>query len=395
MENTADKTSEAILAGTGISFLLLVSFFSALFYSQNKQSNILSSTPKSTYSYSGQVVQQSKRQVLSLSVQNTEEVIPSTYTIPFDARKQIFNLSCEFAAAASIIYHFTKDPTFSELNEKTAEETLVKKVGVSQNPNIGVRMGVNEASEEAILYENLNKRFGGTDYYGVHAPPFIELFATYGFVAEPIGRGNDDKIKAIARSVSVGRPVMAWIQIGRGNPIDVALAYDTTPIVRGEHVVVIHGYNENGVFVMDPGTGGFRHVPYKDLLIASSSFRMPFLSVFQGVAKEVTTIESVGVDSITGLNRNRVRITVLNGSGREADASEMMGILEDFGYSVVRTGNADNASYENVTLSYKPKIKDYIKLLQRDLSLAMYNVASFSAALDSDDKEDVVLIVGK
>lgn len=391
MENAAhDKTPEAILAGTGISFLLFAAFFGLLFYDQKiSYPNVVQNIPQNPYTYAIKSKEMPKtKQVLSSEIEDNP---PSSYTIPFDARKQVFNLSCEFAAASSIIYHFTKNPAFSKLNEKAAEKTLMEKIGVSQNPNIGVRMA---ASDSATLFENLNNKFGGSEYYGVHAPPFLALFAAYGLVAEPMKRG-EDKIKAIQRFVSLGRPVMAWIQIGRGNPIDVLLSYDTTPIVRGEHVVIVYGYNENGVFVMDPGTGGFRHIPYSEFLTASSSFRMPFLSVYQGVSPDTTAPESVGVDLITGLDRGKLRIAVLNGSGKEADAEELIEILRDFGYTIVDTGNADSASYENVTLFYNSKIQDYIALLQKDLRLSMYNVSSVSAALDNDEKKDVVLIVGK
>lgn len=317
---------------------------------------------------------------------------PQSYTVPIIPRKQVFNLSCEFAAAAAIIYHFKNDSFFAPPNELAAEKALMAQIGTSQNPNIGIRMGVDSATDEASLYANLNQRFGGDYFYGVHAPPFIDMFVNYGLLARPIDKNSI--VYSIRKAIYSGHLVMAWIRLGYGEPIDIALSYGKTKVVKGEHTVVIHGYGEEGVTVMDPGNGSHHYISYDTILNAARLFPLPFLEVNPSI-NEFSYDPTERIDQLTGLDRNSVRIIVQNLSSTTGAGSAMAAILKDFGYRVLSIEYIADEEQEGVSILLKKELSDYINLFKRDLSLAGYTISSFSATLSSEISPDAVVVVGE
>lgn len=338
--------------------------------------------------------QDERSEVLSAqTIQTEKDGLPKSYAIDILPRKQSFNLSCEFAAAASIIYHFKNDPQFSPANEENAEKTLMAKVGVSQNPNIGIRMGDISFDDFASLFTNLNKLFGGTEYYGVHAPPFIDLFPEYNLYAKPILKSSD-MVSAMQKAVSKGRLIMAWIKIGYGQPIDVALSYGgSVPLVRGEHTVVINGYDENGFFIMDPGSGRERNVPYQNLINSMQEFPMPLLEVYPSSKSTSFEVVPKPVDSITGLRRDNLRILVKNASGKTGLGNEIAAILKEFGYKIVGV-ESQEADELDVSIKIKKEMHDYLSLLRKDLRILSYRIATVSSDLNSEST-DAVLTIGR
>lgn len=327
-----------------------------------------------------------------------DSAIPTSYILSITSRKQVFNLSCEFAAAAAIIYHYKNDEFFSLKNELAAEKALIAKIPPSFNPNIGVRMGSNATESAEAVYENLNQRFGGTDYYGVHAPPFIDLFWQYGLLAKPIQKGN---IEGVRKAIFSGHLVMAWIHVGYGKTVDpdligvdVALSYGTMPVVKGEHVVLIYGYNQDGVFIMDPGIGQNRFLSYQTLVDATDLFPLPFLEVNPSI-NAFFYEPTERVDMLTGLDRTKVKILVQNANREVGAGSAMAAILKDFGYKVLSIEQIANQEQEGVEILLKKEFSDYAKLLKRDISLAGYQISSFSATLISDNSPDAVVVVGE
>lgn len=318
-------------------------------------------------------------------------VFSSSYALFIAPRKQVFNLSCEFAAATAIIYHYTNDELFAVKNQLSAEKTLIAKIPPSLNPNIGVRMGDTAIENPERVYSNLSQKFGGTDYYGVHAPPFIDLFWEYKLLARPIKKGD---IEGIKKAIFSGHLVMAWIQVGHGKAVDVALSYGTTPVIKGEHAVVIYGYNNSGVLIMDPGTGANRFISYKALLDASFGFPLPFLEVNPSVAKPLYD-PTERVDMLTGLDRSVIKILIQNSNKEVGAGNAMAAVLKDFGYKVISVEKVINEDNEGVSILLKKDLSDYEKLLRQDLSLAGYQISSFSAALASDSLFDAIMIVGE
>lgn len=369
-------------------------FFKAFPFNSKKPQSV--SVALKTVPQSIPTPQDKSSEVLSVqTVQTEKDDLPKAYKIDILSRKQSFNLSCEFAAAASIIYHFKNDPAFSPQNEYEAEKTLMAKVGVSQNPNIGIRMGDISFDDFASLFTNLNKLFGGTEYYGVHAPPFIDLFQEYRLAALPIKK-EGDVLEKIKRAISENHLVMAWTHVGYGQPIDVALSYGgSIPLIRGEHTVVINGYDENGFLVMDPGGGKERNIPYDDLLHAIKLFPMPLLEVYPGVSEPETFefLPSGSLDSITGLKRSNLRILVKNASQKTGLGNEIASILKEFGYKIVGI-TSQEADELDVSIKIKKEMRDYLSLLRRDLRLLSYRIATVSADLNREDA-DAVLTIGK
>jgi len=96
----------------------------------------------------------------------------------------------------------------------------------------------------------------------------------------------------------------------------------------------------------------------------------------------------------SGLDRSKLSITVLNGSGVEGTAGKAANILKDFGYNVASTGNADNYNYTGVTIKVKPDQSNFLNLLKQDLAKE-YTIKSTSSDLSPDSSTDALIIIGK
>ncbi len=250
-------------------------------------------------------------------------------------------------------------------------------------------MGTLDSAE--TLFENLNKNFGGSEYYGIHAGPFVDLFAKYRLTARPV---ND--LSSIKYALSLGHLVMAWINVGQGKAVDVDLAYGKTPVVKGEHNVVITGYDLSGFWIMDPGRGVMRKISSANLRDASRLFSIPFLEVYPASARKNYSYDlfSAPVDKASGLDRSIIKISVKNGSAQAGTAGLATEILKDFGYKVISIGNADSKKYDGITVKIREKYKDYISIIQKDLSLAFRMPVKISVDSSSFSSEDAVVIIG-
>lgn len=332
-------------------------------------------------------------EVLSVSTDNNNSIndFAQSYKIDILPRKQVFNLSCELAAASSIIFHYKENPDFSPQNEKTAEKILIEKIGASQNPNIGIRMGNTLPENEENLINNLNEKFGGTDYYGVHAPPFIEVFKDYGLTARPLNK-NINLTPQIKKAIFSGHLIMSWLNVGYGRAVDIELAYGLVSVVRGEHVVVINGYDEKDIFFMDPASAKEKKLSYNNFLDAALLFPMPFLEVYPSTSFFFFDPTAI-VDKLTGLNRSVIKIRIENGSKKTGAGSGLAGILKDFGYQVVEIKDIDCENCENIQVKIKEKDKDYLNLLKKDLELAFYSISNISEDLAEEDI-DIIITIG-
>ena len=111
------------------------------------------------------------------------------------------------------------------------------------------------------------------------------------------------------------------------------------------------------------------------------------------VSEEKSTPTSTPVPEPTP-DKQAVKIKVLNGSGTAGIASKLAEELEDMGYKDIETGNADNYTYEDITIQTKEDKEDYGDLVKNDLK-DNYIVTIDSEALDEDDEFDVIVIIGK
>jgi len=96
----------------------------------------------------------------------------------------------------------------------------------------------------------------------------------------------------------------------------------------------------------------------------------------------------------SGLDRSKLSITVVNGSGVEGTAAKGATILKDLGYNVVSTDNADNFNYKDVTIKVKKEKSDYLDLLKKDLAKE-YTIRTSSSDLSSTSSTDALIIIGK
>lgn len=100
------------------------------------------------------------------------------------------------------------------------------------------------------------------------------------------------------------------------------------------------------------------------------------------------------VDVQTGLDKNKLSVTVENGSGTVGAASKVSDVLKNLGYDVVSLGNADNFNYSNISIQVKSASSNYLTLLKNDLGTS-YTIGSTSADLDAGFSSDALVIIGQ
>jgi hypothetical protein len=106
------------------------------------------------------------------------------------------------------------------------------------------------------------------------------------------------------------------------------------------------------------------------------------------------TIQTTPTPATSGLDRTAITIQVLNGGGKAGAATKMKQALEDKGYTVSDTGNADSYSYEKTEIQVKAAKSAYLPLLENDLQ-DTYTLGTSSAKLDESVGYDARVIVGK
>jgi len=168
---------------------------------------------------------------------------PAGAYIDVPAYAQQRNLSCEYAAltiATAAYGVWISEYEFEAL------------VPWSENPHWGFR-------------GDINGWWGGTDDYGVYPEALVAPLAAYGFSGEVIyAAGNPWVIRS---RLDAGQPVLLWLAL-RGDQGFAEYANDGSAyrLVPGYHVVVAHGYDEGGVHVADPATGGYDYYDWGTLL---------------------------------------------------------------------------------------------------------------------------------
>ena len=172
--------------------------------------------------------------------------------------RQSLPLSCE-AAAVSI--------TTAYWGNQVSEWVFIENMPTNANPHLGFRGSITGA-------------FGGTKDYGVYAEPFVSLLSRYGFTGDVFyAEGDAAQLKS---QIDLGHPVVTWItnmatkqtkSYGYADGARFAL-------VPQEHAVVVYGYDENGVYVADPGDGAYRQIDWKDFLRSWGYFDGMSLAVY-------------------------------------------------------------------------------------------------------------------
>jgi uncharacterized protein YvpB len=111
------------------------------------------------------------------------------------------------------------------------------------------------------VHDNPDKGFVGSVYgswgqippapYGVHAKPVAQRLREFGLNAKAVHGMTFDELKA---EIAAGQPVIVWVvgHVNRGTPIPyTASGGAVTTVAKFEHTVIVIGYTEHKVTVLD------------------------------------------------------------------------------------------------------------------------------------------------
>ena len=159
--------------------------------------------------------------------QGESSLNPTSLGVPLYA--QAHTLSCEAASVAMVAAFFGVP-----LSEQEVLEALPR----HENPNLGYRGDIDGSP-------------GGLSDYGVHAAPIHEILTARGLRASVVEGGLED----IRSALNAGHPLIAWITYNLWEQTPVAMELSdssTVKMVPYEHVVVIEGYTDDGLWALDP-----------------------------------------------------------------------------------------------------------------------------------------------
>ena len=175
-------------------------------------------------------------------------LVPPTARLSVARQKQGHNLSCE-SSAASMVAQFH--------GVQLSEQEVLASLPASKNPHLGFR-------------GNVDGPTGGIVDYGVYAEPVLEILNTRGLKAEMVTGG----IKGIKAAIARGNPVIAWVTYDcqPSTPTTKVIDGQKVTLVPNQHVVVITGFNAEGVWANDPWDGQEDFYQMGDLERAMSYF---------------------------------------------------------------------------------------------------------------------------
>jgi len=94
------------------------------------------------------------------------------------------------------------------------------------------------------------------------------------------------------------------------------------------------------------------------------------------------------------VDRQQIKIKILNGSGVPGLAGQAQAVLEGLGYEDIEVGNADSYDYELGEIRAKQEGFDYASLLKEDLK-GEYFFEQENQVLSSTSPYDLVLVISK
>lgn len=163
-------------------------------------------------------------------------------------QRQSHNLSCESSAASMAAgYH----------GIPLSEADVLAALPLSDNPHEGFR-------------GNVDGPTGGIEDYGVYAGPILDILNSQGLQAWPIEEGLESIKAALAR----GNPVIAWVTYDcqPSTPTAQLIGDQEVILVPDQHVVVVTGYTESGIWANDPWDGQEDYYTTADFERAMSYF---------------------------------------------------------------------------------------------------------------------------
>ena len=94
------------------------------------------------------------------------------------------------------------------------------------------------------------------------------------------------------------------------------------------------------------------------------------------------------------LDKSKLEIAVLNGSGVGGAAKGISATLTKLGYTVERVGNADGFAYTDITIKIKKSKEQYLSVLKKDLE-SDASVPKITTSVEDDITSDAEVIVGR
>ena len=188
----------------------------------------------------------------------TAEAAPDEVIIEdFPSVAQWYNLSCEYAAAASVTLYW---------GNLVSQRDFIREIPTHPNPHVGFR-------------GDIFGPHGGIDDYGIYAEPLVPVLERRGYNAV-VFYGPVSRLKG---NVAAGNPVVVWITTGKyAERPGFYHTYEgeTFKLVPYEHAVVVYGYDSGGVYLMDVGDGGFYYTEWDSFLRRWSYFDQMSLVIF-------------------------------------------------------------------------------------------------------------------
>lgn len=159
------------------------------------------------------------------------EALPVEVHLNVPRQQQSHNLSCESSAASMVAQ-------YQGVNLSEAE--VLAALPRNDNPYLGFRGDIDGPP-------------GGIEDYGVYAGPILAILNSRGLQAWAVDGGLEGIKAAIAR----GNPVIAWVTYNCqvSTPVETTIDGKAVTLVPYQHVVVVTGYNGDGVWANDPWDG--------------------------------------------------------------------------------------------------------------------------------------------
>ncbi len=113
----------------------------------------------------------------------------------------------------------------------------------------------------------------------------------------------------------------------------------------------------------------------------------------QGLVPKKKKIPTKSPTPTEKINRELIKIKILNGSGIKGKAGKVSDILKELGYQEIVTGNADNFDYLTTEIQIKKSKENIASYLKKDLQDHITKTKVLP--LDKEESADVVLIIGQ
>jgi len=156
-------------------------------------------------------------------------MIPNVFTY-----QQRRSLSCEYASL-----HIATGLLGNPISEYAFDDVVPR----HENPHLGYR-------------GDIQGTWGNTDDYGVYAGPLAQALGSFGFT----GNAFYGERAELTAELAAGRPVVVWLAMrGAAGSFDAYMNDGTRyQLTRWMHVMVAYGYDDDGVYLTDPGTAALR-----------------------------------------------------------------------------------------------------------------------------------------